>query len=178
MLTRQILAFGRRQVFHSRPLDLNEVIDEAQQLILHLVGEPIRVESHLEVGLGRVLADPVQITQVLLNLAVNAREAMRDGGRVTVETANVDLGAADAHAAGLEPGAYVVLEVADTGCGMDVQIAQRAFEPFFTTKPLGEGAGLGLAMVDGIAQQSGGRATIESVLGQGTVVRVYLPRIP
>jgi len=176
-LTRQILAFGRRQVFHSRPVDLNDAIDEAKNLILRLIGEHIEVASHLEVPLGTVLVDPSQITQVLVNLAVNARDAMPDGGRLTIETANVDIDEIVGHTTGLVPGRYVVLRVADTGIGMDAETARRAFEPFFTTKPVGSGTGLGLSMVYGIAQQSGGRVSVYSEPGHGTVVRVYLPRI-
>ncbi|MCW2977218.1 MAG: sensor protein [Actinomycetia bacterium] len=176
-LTRQILAFGRRQVFHSVPVDLNDVIDDTKKLILRVIGEHIQVASHLEVPLGTVLVDPSQITQVLVNLAVNARDAMPEGGRLTIETGNVDVDGLTAQSTGLEPGRYVVLRVTDTGIGMDPETARRAFEPFFTTKPVGSGTGLGLSMVYGIAQQSGGRASVYSEPGLGTVVRVYLPRI-
>jgi two-component system, cell cycle sensor histidine kinase and response regulator CckA len=174
-LTRQILAFGRRQIFHSQPIDLNDVIDDTRRMILRLIGEHIEVVSHLEVSLGTVMADPAQLGQVLVNLALNARDAMSGGGRLTIETANVVLDELAGQSVGLEPGRYVVLRVTDTGHGMDAETVQRAFEPFFTTKPVGQGTGLGLSMVDGIAHQSGGRATIYSEPGRGTVVRVYLP---
>ncbi len=176
-LTKQILAFGRRQVFQSRPLDLNDAIDETKKLILRVIGEHIEVVSHLEVPLGAVMADPSQITQVLVNLAVNARDAMPDGGRLTIETLNVAIDEPEAVATALEPGPYVLLRFTDDGAGMAQETVRRAFEPFFTTKGVGEGTGLGLSMVYGIAQQSGGRAAVESVLGEGTVVSMYLPRI-
>ena len=176
-LTRQILAFGRRQVFQARPLDLNDVIDDTKGLILRVLGEHIEVVSHLEVRLGTVLADSSQVSQVLVNLAVNARDAMPGGGRLTFETKNVDVDGFTARSTGLEPGRYVLLRVTDTGTGMDAETARRAFEPFFTTKPVGAGTGLGLSMVYGIAEQSGGRASVYSEPGLGTVVRVYLPRI-
>ena len=176
-LTAQILAFARRQVVRARALDVNDVIDETKRLILRLIGEHIAVVSHLEVPLGTVMADPSQLTQVLVNLAVNGRDAMPDGGRLTIETANAFVEAAEAAVLGLEPGGYVTLSVADTGLGMDAATAKRAFEPFFTTKPVGEGSGLGLSTVYGIARQSGGGISIESEPGRGTNVRVYLPRI-
>jgi two-component system, cell cycle sensor histidine kinase and response regulator CckA len=176
-LTAQILAFARRQVVRARALDLNDVIDETKRLILRLIGEHIAVASHLEVPLGTVMADPSQLTQVIVNLAVNGRDAMPDGGRLTIETTNVLIDAAEAAVLGLEPGAFVALSVGDTGLGMDPATANRAFEPFFTTKPVGEGSGLGLSTVYGIARQSGGGVAIESQPGRGTVVRVYLPRI-
>jgi len=176
-LTSQILAFARRQVVRSRALDLNDVIDETKKLILRLIGEHIAVASRLEVPLGNVMADPSQITQVLVNLAVNARDAMPGGGRLAIETANVAIGAVEAAEIGLEPGAYVALTVADTGVGMDAATAKRVFEPFFTTKPVGQGSGLGLSTVYGIARQSGGGVSITSEPGRGTTVRVCLPRI-
>ena len=175
-LTGQILAFGRRQVFRSRALDLNEVIDETKKLVLRLIGEHIEVASHLEVPLGSAMADPSQITQVIVNLAVNARDAMPGGGSLTISTANVELDPATADALDLHPGAYVSLAVADNGTGMDEATAKRVFEPFFTTKPVGAGSGLGLSTVYGIARQSGGAVAVETELGRGTTVRVYLPR--
>lgn len=176
-LTGQILAFARRQVVRARALDLNDVIDETKKLILRLIGEHVAVASRLEVPLGSVMADPGQITQVLVNLAVNARDAMPGGGRVTIETTNATVGAVEAAELGLEPGEYVVLAVADTGVGIDAATVKRVFEPFFTTKPVGEGSGLGLSTVYGIARQSGGGVSIASEPGNGTTVRVYLPRI-
>jgi CheY-like chemotaxis protein len=158
-------------------LDLNEVIDDTKKLVLRLIGEHIEVVSRLEVGLGGVMADPSQLTQILVNLAVNARDAMVDGGSLAVSTKNVRLSDAFAEGLGLDGGPYVVLSVADTGAGMDEQTMKRAFEPFFTTKPVGSGSGLGLSTVYGIAHQSGGAVAIESTLGRGTTVRVYLPRV-
>ncbi|HZQ82097.1 MAG TPA: PAS domain S-box protein [Gaiellaceae bacterium] len=175
-LTGQILAFGRRQVFHSRALDLNEVIDDTKRLVLGLIGAHIEVATKLEIPLGSVLADPSQITQVLVNLAVNARDAMPAGGRLAIETANVQVAAAEAESLGVAPGAYVVLCVTDTGTGMDEATSRRVFEPFFTTKPVGSGSGLGLSMVHGIVHQSGGGIAIDTAPGCGTSVRVYLPR--
>ncbi len=153
------------------------MIDETKKLILRLIGEHVAVASRLEVPLGSVMADPGQITQVLVNLAVNARDAMPGGGRVTIETTNASVGAVEAAELGLEPGEYVVLAVADTGVGIDAATVKRVFEPFFTTKPVGEGSGLGLSTVYGIARQSGGGVSIASEPGNGTTVRVYLPRI-
>jgi len=176
-LTGQILAFGRRQVFRSRSLDLNEAIDETKKLVLRLIGEHIQVTSHLEVPIGSVMADPSQITQVIVNLAVNARDAMPGGGSLTISTQNAELDRAAADALGLQPGAYVGLAVSDTGTGMDAATAKRVFEPFFTTKPVGAGSGLGLSTVYGIARQSGGAVAVETELGRGTTVRVFLPRI-
>jgi two-component system, cell cycle sensor histidine kinase and response regulator CckA len=175
-LTGQILAYSRRQVLRSRPLDLNEVIDETKKLVLRLIGEHIQVVSRLEVPLGSVMADPSQITQVIVNLAVNARDAMPGGGRLTVETTNVELDHEFAHRLDLAPGRYVTLAVTDTGIGMDAETAKRVFEPFFTTKPVGSGSGLGLSMVYGIVRQSGGAVFVDSEPGRGTIVRVYLPR--
>jgi PAS domain S-box-containing protein len=175
-LTGQILAYSRRQVFRSRPLDLNEVIDETKKLVLRLIGEHIQVVSHLEVPLGNVMADPSQVTQVIVNLAVNARDAMPGGGQITIETANVELDRLTAHALDLAPGRYVALSVSDDGAGMDAETAKRVFEPFFTTKPVGSGSGLGLSTVYGIVRQSGGAVSVESEVEQGTTIRVHLPR--
>jgi hypothetical protein len=144
--------------------------------VLRLIGEHIQVVSHLEVPLGNVMADPSQVTQVIVNLAVNARDAMPGGGRITIETANVELDRFTAHALDLAPGRYVALSVADNGAGMDAETAKRVFEPFFTTKPVGSGSGLGLSTVYGIVRQSGGAVSVESEVGEGTTIRVHLPR--
>ncbi len=177
-LTRQLLAFSRKQVFQPKVLDLNTVVTETARLLKRLIGEDIELLSPLDPGLGRVRADPGQLQQVILNLALNARDAMPNGGRLTIATANVapdeDPRGADA---GAWPGGWVVLAVSDTGCGMPADVRERIFEPFFTTKEPGKGTGLGLSTVYGIVQQSDGRIQVDSEVGQGTVVRIYLPRV-
>jgi PAS domain S-box-containing protein len=177
-LTRQLLAFGRRQVLAPRVVDLNEVVASVQTLLRRVLPEDIRIETQLSAGLDPVRVDRGQIEQVLINLAVNARDAMPRGGRLLLETTNVGL--ADAHPAvqdGLRPGPYVLLAVTDTGSGMPERIRQRVFEPFFTTKGQGEGTGLGLSTSYGIAQQSNGTLRVRSEVGQGSVFELYLPRV-
>lgn len=177
-LTRQLLAFGRQQVLQPRVMDLNEVVADIEKLLRRLIGEHIDLRTVLDPHLGPVRADPAQIEQVIMNLAVNARDAMPEGGTLTIETANVDiLEGYVQEPVVLEPGRYVMLRVIDTGVGMDEATRHRAFEPFFTTKEAGKGTGLGLATVYGIVQQSGGHVAIESEVGQGTTVSVYLPRV-
>ncbi len=177
-LTKQLLAFGRRQILDPRVLNLNEELDALGKMLPRLLGEDIEVETRFAEDLGNVRADPGQIEQVVVNLAVNARDAMPEGGTLTIETANTEL---DEEAAeeltDLEPGHYVVLAVTDTGIGMDGETLDRAFEPFFTTKGVGKGTGLGLATVYGIVKQSGGTVWIRSAPGLGTSIQVYLPRI-
>jgi signal transduction histidine kinase len=179
-LTRQLLAVSRRQVLKPEVLDVNAVVSGVMTMLARLIGPDIRCLAVLHPELASVRADPGQIEQVILNLAVNARDAMPDGGRLTLETANVDVG--DACAAGhagpepISPGPYVMLAVIDTGAGMDDATRARVFEPFFTTKPPGKGTGLGLATVYGIVRQSGGHVDIQSEPGKGTSVRIYLPR--
>ncbi|GIE80251.1 hypothetical protein Aph02nite_62010 [Actinoplanes philippinensis] len=176
-LTHQLLAFGRREVVRPRVLDLNVVIREVEQLLLRTLGEHIQLHADLEPRLWPVLADPGQIEQVLVNLAVNARDAMPGGGTLTVHTGNQELAADEA--ARMRPpvpaGRYVRLRVADTGTGIPPDVLERVFEPFFTTKPPGEGTGLGLATVYGIITQAGGYATVQSTVGAGTVVAALLP---
>jgi two-component system cell cycle sensor histidine kinase/response regulator CckA len=175
-LTRQLLFFGRREVVRARPLDINAVLEDLGRLLHRTIGEDIELRTEPAPGLWRVQADHSQIEQVLLNLAVNARDAMPEGGLLTIETANLELDDGYAHRrVGVEPGPYVRLTVADDGCGMPAHVVERAFEPFFTTKPHGEGTGLGLATVYSVVAQVGGHVDIYSEPGRGTAVRVTLP---
>ena len=174
-LTAQLLAFSRRQRLESREVDLNETIGRMRELLVGSLGGGVRLETTLRPDVWPALVDATQIELVILNLVINARDAMQAGGRLLVETNNVRLGPPRRPE---EPalGEYVMVSVADTGSGMAPEILARAFEPFFTTKPVGKGSGLGLAQVYGFAKQSGGGVSIETSLGQGTVVRVYVPR--
>ncbi len=177
-LTKQLLAFSRKQVLQPCILDLNEVLGETDGILRRLLGEDVALEAERAPHLWRVQADPVQIQQVLLNLAVNARDAMPDGGVLRIATRNVSLTAASVpEVPNIKEGDHVLLEVADTGHGMSAEILSHAFEPFFTTKERGKGTGLGLSTVYGIVKQSGGYVRIESVVGKGTRVLVYLARV-
>jgi PAS domain S-box-containing protein len=171
-LTRQLLIFSRREVVRKRVLDLNEVVSELDRLLARALGEQVELETHLASGLWPVEADPGQIEQVLVNLAVNARDAMPGGGRLVIETSNHEL---DAERVGAPAGRYVRLTVSDTGGGMDQEVADHAFEPFFTTKPKGAGTGLGLSTVYGIVTEAGGTIQLYSEAGVGTTVKVHLP---
>jgi PAS domain S-box-containing protein len=177
-LTRQLLAFSRKQILQPQVLDLNAEVVETKKLLGRLLGDDIELASHLKPDPLLVMAEPGQIQQVLMNLAVNARDAMPGGGTVTISTRSVELDEAFAqrHAGG-RAGPHVLLEVSDSGCGMTPDVQAHIFEPFFTTKEPGQGTGLGLATVSGIVGQSGGQIEVESQPGCGTVFRIYLPRV-
>ena len=176
-VTHQLLAFSRKQVLQPRIIDLNALVCDFERILRRVIGEHIDLQTHAEAPCGRVRADPNQIEQVVLNLGVNARDAMPRGGRLLIRTDNVhfDDAAARRLASDLPGGEYVLLEVADNGCGMDDEVKSRIFEPFYTTKGPGKGTGLGLATVYGVVKQSGGTTLVESALGEGTTFRVYLP---
>jgi len=177
-LTRQLLTFSRRQDFSPRMLDLNTVVSSTENMIHLLMGNEIELLTVLPAGLGLVRGDPGQIEQIIMNLAVNARDAMPNGGSMTLETCNVELD--ETYARGhvqVKPGSYVMLAVTDTGCGMDSSTQAHIFEPFFTTKDLGKGTGLGLATVYGIVKQHGGNVWVYSEPGQGTAFKIYFPRV-
>jgi CheY-like chemotaxis protein len=176
VLTHRLLAFSRRQTLDPKPTGVNRLVAGMEELIRRTVGPAVTLEVVAAVGLWTTLVDANQLENALLNLCINARDAMPDGGRLTIETANRWLDERTARDRDLPPGQYVSLCVSDTGSGMTPQMMARAFDPFFTTKPLGLGTGLGLSMVHGFVRQSGGEVRIYSEPGQGTMVCLYLPR--
>jgi PAS domain S-box-containing protein len=177
-LTQRLLAFSRRQPLDPKPIDVNVLVNGMSELIHRTLGETIAVETVLGAGLWRIEADPNELEAGILNLAVNARDAMPNGGRLTLETGNahIDESYVLTHRE-VVPGQYVVISVTDTGSGMDAETVEQAFEPFFTTKPVGKGTGLGLSQVYGFVKQSGGHVKIYSEVGHGTTVKLYLPRL-
>ena len=175
-LTHRLLAFARRQPLIPKPVDANHLIVSLEDLLRRTIGEAIDLEIAAASELWCTLCDPNQLESALLNLAINARDAMPEGGKLTITTANASIAGSDAAAPALLPGDYIRIDVADTGTGMSAEVAARAFDPFFTTKPIGQGTGLGLSMIYGFARQSNGHVLIDSKHGAGTSVRLYLPR--
>ena len=177
-LTRQLLAFSRKQVLQPKVFSLNSLIVDLDKMLRRLISEDIEVQTVTDPQLGSTKADPGQIEQVVMNLVLNARDAMKSGGRITIETANIDLDEDYVRGhAGARPGPHVMLAVSDTGEGITPDVLPHIFEPFFTTKEVGKGTGLGLSTVYGIVKQSGGNVGVYSHPGRGTTFKVYLPRL-
>ena len=174
-LTRRLLAFSRQQVLEPQLLDLNLLVADMEKMLQRLIGENVRLITILQPDLNRVLADPGQIDQIIMNLAVNGRDAMPKGGRLTLQTRDLELDAKTQ--SGQPPGRYVLLAVTDTGCGMTPEVQARIFEPFFTTKSVRQGTGLGLAMVSDIVRQNAGHIVVHSLPGIGTTFKIYLPAV-
>ena len=177
-LAHRLLTFSRREVFRPQIVSVNALIEEMRSLVEALAGEDVRLTVELESQLGPVRVDPAHFHQLLMNLVANARDAMPNGGLLTIATAGYEIAADDPHPAGVPPGEYVLLTVADTGTGMSEDVKTHLFEPFFTTKEKGKGTGLGLAMVYGIIEQSGAHIRVDSEPGRGTAFRIFLPRVP
>ena len=175
-LTRRLLAFSRRETLDPKLVDANGMVAGMAELLQRTVGSAIELRTTLDETLWPTLCDPSQLDNALLNLCINARDAMPHGGTLTIGTRNIVLGEREAGGIGVQPGEYVALHVTDTGVGMAQEVAARAFDPFFTTKPAGQGTGLGLSMIYGFARQSQGQVRIDSTLGRGTTVHIYLPR--
>ncbi len=175
-LTHRLLAFARRQPLIPKGVDANQLVVSLEDLLRRTIGETIDLTVMASDSLWTTLCDPNQLESALLNLAINARDAMPAGGKLTISTANVRIDGINADAPALSPGEYICIDVTDTGTGMSPEVAARAFDPFFTTKPIGQGTGLGLSMIYGFARQSNGHATIDSKIGRGTSVKIYLPR--
>ena len=176
-LTQQLLSFSRRQVLQPKVLDVNVIVGDFERMLRRLVGERIKVAVACAPGLWQVRADPGEIGRAIMNLSLNARDAMPDGGTLAIETANVTLSEADGPGQDLAPGRYAMLAVRDTGVGMDAEMQAHIFEPFFTTKETGKGTGLGLATVLGIVEQSGGAIRCQSEPGRGTTFKIFLPAV-
>ena len=177
-LTRQLLAFSRKQILQPRVLDVNRVVDEMRPMLARLMGEDVEVCVQLQAEAATICADPHQLEQALMNLAVNSRDAMPRGGKFTIETGLVEWGESDAKSrSGAQAGPYVVLAVSDTGVGMTEETRGHVFEPFFTTKEVGKGTGLGLSTIHGLVEQSGGYVEVDSELGRGATFKIYLPRV-
>ena len=177
-LTRQLLSFSRKQLIEPKVIDLNHLIGRMHRMLARLIGEDVALHTIAGSGLGMVKVDPGQIEQILVNLAINARDAMPNGGKLIIETTNMDVGGGHRSQQGcLQPGPYAVLTVSDTGCGMTDDVKAHLFEPFFTTKPRGKGTGLGLATVYSVVHQAGGFIEVHSEPGRGACIRVYLPRL-
>ncbi len=175
-LTHRLLAFARRQPLSPRSVDANQLVGSLEDLLRRTIGELIDLKIERSKNLWSTLCDPNQLESALLNLAINARDAMPDGGRLTIRTSNARLDGVLSGNPALAPGDYICIDVADTGTGMAADVVARAFDPFFTTKPIGQGTGLGLSMIYGFARQSNGHVIIDSTPGAGTSVRIYLPR--
>jgi CheY-like chemotaxis protein len=175
-LTHRLLAFARRQTLDPKVISPNLLIANLQDLLQRTIGPTIELEIVYATDLGSALCDPHQLDNAILNLCINARDAMPNGGRITIETTSATLNDHEAHARDVEPGQYIVIGVTDTGNGIPADIVTHVFEPFFTTKPPGQGTGLGLSTIYGFAKQSGGQVLIDSRVGVGTTVRIYLPQ--